>query len=156
MRWTRNTCPPVSLSARLSFATALVAAVAFFPPPAATGAQSNGCSPGMPLCTGCLTNVGRNPRHLLPLTAKAIAKASTAALRHASPMEKPLVVTATLATADRKRGPTARSECGRRVWQRTVVVYIKLRAFAPSASLSERVDFVGRFRDGYHVWQVVH
>jgi hypothetical protein len=71
-------------------------------------------------------------------------------------MEKPLVVTATLATADRERRPTARSECGRRVWQRTVVVYIKLRAFAPSASLSERVDFVGCFRDGYHVWQVVH
>jgi hypothetical protein len=22
--------------------------------------------------------------------------------------------------------------------------------------LSQRVDFVGRFRDGYHVWQVVH
>jgi hypothetical protein len=37
-----------------------------------------------------------------------------------------------------------------------VVVYITLRAFLPSASLCERVDFVGRFRDGYHVWQVVH
>jgi hypothetical protein len=37
-----------------------------------------------------------------------------------------------------------------------VVVYITLRAFATSASLSERVDFVGRFRDGYHTWQVAH
>jgi hypothetical protein len=66
------------------------------------------------------------------------------------------VVSAILATADRVRGPAARSKCGRRVWQRTVGVYITLRAFASSASLSERVDFIGRFRDGYHVWQVVH
>ena len=156
MRWTRNTCPPVSLSARLSFATALVAAVAFFPPPAATGAQSKGCSPGMPLCTSCLTNVGRNPRLLLPLTANAIVLASTAARRRESAKEKPQVTSAILATADRERGAMAKSECGRRVWQRTVVVYIRLRTLAPSASLSERVDFVGRFRDGYHVWQVVH
>jgi hypothetical protein len=156
MRWTRSACLPVGLSARISFTLALVAAVASFPQPAATGARSAGCSPGMPLCTGCLTNVGRNPRLLLPLTANAIAPASTAALRHESPMEKPLVVSAILATADRERGPAARSECGRRVWQRTVVVYITLRAFASSASISERVDFVGRFRDGYHVWQVVH
>jgi hypothetical protein len=67
-----------------------------------------------------------------------------------------LAVSATLATADRVRGQAARVECGLRVWRRSVVVYIRLRAFAPSASLSERVDFVGRFRDGYHVWQVVH
>jgi hypothetical protein len=32
---------------------------------------------------------------------------------------------------------------------------ITLRAFANSASLSECVDFVGRFEDGRHVWQVV-
>jgi hypothetical protein len=31
-----------------------------------------------------------------------------------------------------------------------------LRAFLPSASLSERVVFVGRFKNGYRVWQVVH
>jgi hypothetical protein len=76
----------------------------------ALGKPAEGCSSGMPLCTGCLTTLGRNPRLLLPLTANAVASASTAALRHESPMEKPLVVTATLATADRERGPTARSE----------------------------------------------
>jgi hypothetical protein len=37
-----------------------------------------------------------------------------------------------------------------------VVVFISLRALVTSASLSERVDYVGRFHDGYHVWQVVH
>ena len=54
------------------------------------------------------------------------------------------------------RGPEAKFECGARVWRRTVVVYITLRAFLPSASLSERVVFVGRFKSGYRVWQVVH
>jgi hypothetical protein len=110
----------------------------------------------MALCHSCLTTLERNPRRLLPLTPNAIASASTAALRRESPKERPLVVSATLAIADRERGPAARSECGRRVWQRTVVVYISLRALATSASLSERVDFVGRFRDGYHVWRVLH
>jgi hypothetical protein len=156
MRWTRKRCPPVGLATRISFTTALVAAVALFPPPAATGARSDGCAPRKPLCHSCLTTLGRNPRRLLPLTPNAIASASTAAFRRESAKEKPLVVSAALATADRKRGPAARSECGRRVWQRTVVVYISLRALVTSASLSERVDFVGRFRDGYHVWQVVH
>lgn len=156
MRWTRKPGPSVGLAARISFTPALVAAVALSPQPAATGALPNGCAPRVPLCHGCLTTGGRNPRLLLPLTANAVASASTAALRRESPKERPLVVSATVATADRVRGPAARSECGRRVWQRTVVVYITLRAFATSASLSERVDFVGRFRDGYHVWQVVH
>jgi hypothetical protein len=155
MRWTRKPSLAVGLAARISFTTALVAAVAFSPQPAATGAHSGGCAPRMPLCHSCLTTEGRNPRRLLPLTASAIAPARTAALRRESPKERPLVISATLATADRVRGPAARSECGRRAWQRTVVVYITLRAFATSASLSERVDFVGRFRDGYHVWQVV-
>jgi hypothetical protein len=43
--------------------------------------------------------------------------------------------------------------CSRR---RTVVVYVTLRALEPSASLSEDVFYVGRFRPGYRVWQVVH
>ena len=50
----------------------------------------------------------------------------------------------------------AKAECGARVWRRTVVVYITLRAFLPSASLSERVSFVSRFRTGYRVWQIVY
>jgi hypothetical protein len=134
MRWTRKPSPPVRLAARISFTTALVAAVALSPQPAATGAQTEGCAPPLPRCHSCPTTLGRNPRRLLPLTANAVASASTAALRRESPKERPLVVTATLATADRVRGPAARSECARRVWQRTVVVYITLRAYATSAS----------------------
>ena len=95
-------------------------------------------------------------RRLLPLTANAIGPATAAALRRERPSERPQVVSAALATADRGRGPEAKTECSARIWRRTVVVYITLRAFLPSASLSERVDFVGRFRGGYRVWQVVH
>jgi hypothetical protein len=92
---------------------------------------------------------------LLPLTANSIGPASAAALRSTHPSERPQVVSAGRA-ADRSRGPEAKFVCGVRVWRRTVVVYITLRAFLPSASLSERVDFVGRFRNGYRVWRVVH
>ena len=95
-------------------------------------------------------------QRLLPLSANAIGPAAVAALRRERPAERPRVVSAALATDDRGRGPEAKFECGARVWRRTVVVYITLRAFLPSASLSERVDFVGRFRGGYRVWQVVH
>jgi len=71
-------------------------------------------------------------------------------------MDRPQVVSASFAPTDRGRGPEAKFECGARVWRRTVVVYVTLRAFLPSASLSEKVFFVGRFRGGYRVWQVVH
>jgi hypothetical protein len=103
-----------------------------------------------------MVTVVRDPRHLLPLTANSVASAAAAALRRERLSERPQVVSAALATDDRGRGPEAKFECGARVWRRTVVVYITLRAFLPSASLSERVDFVGRFKGGYRVWQVVH
>jgi hypothetical protein len=107
-------------------------------------------------CTRGMVTVQRDPRHLLPLTANAIGPASTAAIRSIRPSDRPLVVSAALAPDDRGRGPEAKFECGARVWRRTVVVYVTLRAFLPSASLSERVVFVGRFKSGYRVWQVVH
>ena len=93
---------------------------------------------------------------MLPLTANSIAPAAEAAFRREPASARPRVVSADLATDDRGRGSEAKFACGTRVWRRTVVVYITLRAFLPSASLSERVDFVGRFKTGYRVWQVVH
>ena len=95
------------------------------------------------------------PSVVPPVPAPA-SPAAVAALQHESRASRPLVVGATLATDDGQRGSEARFSCGRRVWHRTVVVYIRLRAFLPSQSLSQRVDFVGRFRNGYRVWQVVH
>jgi hypothetical protein len=109
-----------------------------------------------PICRRGMVTVQRDPQRLLPLTADPIAPAAKAALRFTPSKDRPAVKSVELATWDRGRGPEAKFECGARVWRRTVVVYITLRAYLPSASLSERVLFVGRFRDGYRVWQVVH
>jgi hypothetical protein len=95
-----------------------------------------------------------DPQGLRRLTANSIGPSTKAALRYAK-SGKPQVVAADLAASDHQRGGQAKYECGTRVWRRTVVVYITLRAFLPSASLSEKVFFVGRFRRGYRVWQVV-
>lgn len=108
-----------------------------------------------PICRHGLTTVRIDPRGLLPLAANSIGPSAAAALRYTRSGE-PQVDRADLATVDRERGGEARADCGTRVWRRTVVVYITLRAFENSASLSERVLFVGRFRNGYRVWQVVH
>ncbi len=96
------------------------------------------------------------PRGILPLQTNSIGPAAAVALKHEDPKSRPLVVAAMNAPGDENRGPIARHRCGTRVWQRTVVVYIRLRAFGNSASLSSRVLFVGRFRDGYRVWWVAH
>jgi hypothetical protein len=96
------------------------------------------------------------PGTALPLTANSIAPASRAALAQEKPSSRPQVTGASFARTDLQRGAMAKAECGNRVWRRTVVVYIDLRAFHPSASLSERVSFVSRFRTGYRVWQIVH
>jgi hypothetical protein len=119
----------------------------------AAGASRGGTSP---VCRRGLTTVERDPRGLLLLTANAVGPASAAAFRFARPASRPLVVAAARATDDRARGHEARYSCGTRVWLRTVVVYVRARAMLPSQSLSQGVYFVGRFRDGYHVWQVVH
>jgi hypothetical protein len=140
----------VKLLTAISAITVLSAALAMVP--LATEAKSALASP---ICKHGLTTIRRDPRLLLPLEPNSVAAAASAALRLERPSSKPWISGAALATADTERGPEAKTDCGRRVWQRTVVVYITLRAFG-SASLSERVDFVGRFRDGYHVWQIVH
>ena len=118
-------------------------------------AAGAGSAKTSPVCTRGLTTVVRDPRHLLPLTANAISPAANAALRFAR-SGRPEVVRADLAAADRDRGGGARFDCGTRVWRRTVVVYITRQAFENSGSTSENVFFVGRFRAGYRVWQVVH
>jgi hypothetical protein len=109
-----------------------------------------------PVCTRGLVTVEVDPRGLLPLTANAIGPSAEAALRYTQGRAKPQVVRADLATVDHERGGEAKFECGSRVWRRTVVVYITLRAFENSASLSEKVFLAGRFWNGYRVWQVVH
>jgi hypothetical protein len=107
-------------------------------------------------CHGGGVSLVVDPGALLPLQSNSISPATTAALKRESRASRPLVVGATLAPDDQGRGAEAKFQCGRRVWERTVVVYIRLRAMLPSQSLSQRVDFVGRFPNGYRVWEVVH
>jgi hypothetical protein len=127
---------------------AAIAAAAAFVPAGGTARS--------PVCAHGTIPVEVDPRGLLPLQVNSVGPAAAAALKHEDPKSKPLVLSATLATVDQGRGQIAKRECGTRVWQRTVVVYIRLRAFLPSASLSERVSFVGRFKSGYRVWQIAH
>ncbi len=46
--------------------------------------------------------------------------------------------------------------CGRRVFRRTVVVFLHLPRLGFSASLSQAVVYVSRFADGYRVWEQIH
>jgi hypothetical protein len=96
------------------------------------------------------------PSSLLPLPRNAIAPASIAAFRAVPRRDDPQVTGAMFAIYDQNRGPIARHECGAAVWRRTVVVYVQRRAYLPAISASSGVYFVGRFRGGYRVWQVVH
>lgn len=111
---------------------------------------------GPPACTRGNTSVEVDPHGLLPLTGtNPISPAAAAALRFSEPTSRPQVTGARFAVNDPERGAQARYACGTRVWQRTVVVYVRDRAFLPAQSASSRVYFVGRFDSGYRVWQVV-
>jgi hypothetical protein len=124
---------------------------------AALGVTHPAAAARSPICTRGQTTVERDPRGLLPLTDdNPIAAATAAALRYAPKTGRPQVQAALFATADHNRGPQARQSCGARVWRRTVVVYVLARAMLPAQSAAQGVYFVGRFADGYHVWQIAH
>lgn len=57
---------------------------------------------------------------------------------------------------DAARGGYARATCGRRVQNRTVVVYLEFPAMRPSASLSQGVLLVSRLAGEYRVWAQLH
>jgi hypothetical protein len=98
----------------------------------------------------------RCPGGVLAFTANPVGPAAAVALRADSARNRPLVTGATIAPQDTARGGEAKARCGTRVWQRTVVVHVLDRSLLPSASLSQRVYFVSRFRSGYRIWARVH
>lgn len=109
-----------------------------------------------PICTRGYTTVEVDPHGLLPLTgANPIGPATEAALRFVPRSDRPQVTGARFAIADEQRGAIAKFSCGTRVWRRTIVVYVRARAFLPAQSASGPVFFVGRVASGYRVWQVV-
>jgi hypothetical protein len=97
------------------------------------------------------------PRAALPIAGtNPIVAATQAALRRVPVRDRPQVRGALLAIADPSRGPQVRTQCGRRVAGRTIIVYVLRRAYLPAQSASQGVYFVSRFASGYRVWQVAH
>src|SRR5262249_45026579 len=94
------------------------------------------------------------PKQLLPLGTNAVSPSIAAALARDGSKNTPQVTGAMIASSDQRRGDQVKRDCGNEAWRRTVIVYITDRKFLPSASLSERVMFVGRTDAGYRVWQV--
>jgi hypothetical protein len=107
---------------------------------------------------------GRCPKlHPQRLPGDAVARAALAALDqapavyHGTKLERMRVTQAILARLDDPgRGGYARVQCGRRVQNRTVVVYLEFPAMRPSASLSQGVVLVSRFAGEYRVWAQLH
>jgi hypothetical protein len=54
------------------------------------------------------------------------------------------------------RGGYARMTCGRLVWRRTAVVFVRLPRMGWSASLSSPVFYAGRTSRGWVVWFQIH
>jgi hypothetical protein len=102
------------------------------------------------------------PVGALVLPANATASAARAALAGAAHKYPGLntagakVVSAKPATAAGPRGVQVGRECGAKARARTVVVELRFPRMAPSASLSQGVVDVSRFKTGYQVWAVVH
>jgi hypothetical protein len=91
-----------------------------------------------------------------------VKKASRAALEAAPQRYKGLnvkgakVVWSKPATKAGPRGSEVAYQCGRAIQAKTVVVELRFPRELPSASLSESVVFVSRFKGGYRVWEVAH
>ena len=124
-----------------------------------------GCTkaPGEPLSSIAsvvgATSVARCPNPL-PLSARPLERASAQArleapvLYGAVEAEGVKVTRSYRATAPGTRSGQVRRECGEQVARRTVVVELLFPRMLPSASLSQGVVFVSRFRAGYRVWRV--
>jgi hypothetical protein len=106
---------------------------------------------------------GRCPTlHAQQLPRRALAGATQAALDQArylyrgTNLEGMRATRAALARNDPDRGGYARLKCGRRMQERTVVVYLEFPAMRPSASLSQGVVLVSRFAGQYRIWAQLH
>ncbi len=139
---------PTALAATASLALALALA-------AAPGAAA---SKGTEKTSTC----PKQAKAALPLSAHATKKAKQAALAAAPKRYKDLdvkgaeVVWSKLATVAGARGEEVAFQCGKTIQARTIVVELRFPKELPSASLSEGVVFVSRFKSGYQVWEVAH
>jgi hypothetical protein len=104
--------------------------------------------------------LGRCPTDALPLPADAVARAADQARRQAPALYRgsgPAVVELSwLAKFRLNVWASTPPDCSSQVRNRTVVVDLLFPKMLPSASLSEGVVLVSRFRTGYRVWAVAH
>jgi hypothetical protein len=100
------------------------------------------------------------PSRLLPLGPNPIAAAARVALRGEREADKPRVRAASIASTGQNRGRHVKTMCGDSVARRSVTVDIKRRVYNSgpnnSASLSQSVVVVGRFKSGWRVWTRLH
>jgi hypothetical protein len=101
--------------------------------------------------------------HMQKLGRDAVARATVAALEEArivfrgTKLKGARVTSAIFARNDANgRGNYARTKCGARVQNRTVVVNLEFPAMLPSASLSQGVVLVSKFAGEYRVWAQLH
>ena len=100
------------------------------------------------------------PKGLLPLGRNPVSPAAEAALHGERKSDRPRVIGAFVGSAPVGRAPQVVHACGRRIAARSIVVSIDRRAYHSgpdrSASLSQSVVVVGRFRAGWRVWMRLH
>jgi hypothetical protein len=133
-----------------------LASLVAFRPSATQAARSQAGQPAATAAVGCC----RCPRAVLPLPAEGVARAADQAQIEAPALYKgfgPVVVElAWRATFRLNVWASTPFQCSNRIRQRTVVVDLLFPKMLPSASLSEGVVLVSRFRTGYRVWEVGH
>lgn len=148
----------ISRTRWLVWGTALAAAASF------AGALGLSAAPGAAASNGgrMASSCPKQAKTALPLSAHATKKAAQAALAAAPKLYRETnvkgatVVSSKRATAAGPRGEQVAFECGKTIQARTIVVELRFPKELPSASLSEGVVFVSRFRSGYHVWERAH
>jgi hypothetical protein len=98
---------------------------------------------------------------LLPLPAHALATVARAVGLAMPPFEAPYKLDGRDAVV--KVGPATRSGfdsraggCGEQTWRRSIVAFVFLPHVTNSASLSQRTVAVGRVRQGWVIWAVIH
>jgi hypothetical protein len=125
-------------------------------PSATQAARSQAGQPAVTVAAGCC----RCPRAVLPLPAEGVARAAGQARIQAPALYKgfgPAVVELAWRAAFRLSvWASAPFQCSNQIRQRTVVVDLLFPKMLPSASLSQGVVLVSRFRTGYRVWEAGH
>ena len=142
----------------LAWPTALAAAASLAVALGLSAAPRAAASKGSKMTGTC----PKQAKAALALSAHATKKAGKAALAAAPKRYRDLnvkgamVVWSKVATAAGPRGEEVAFQCGKTIQARTVVVELRFPKELPSASLSEGVVFVSRFKSGYEVWEVAH